>query len=273
MSTQQLSELRDFQEQLCNIQSGDSFIDSTEQLDQINEGYFATAYRFNWPDLTLRNATVPIKDNYIYATPTRFRKFEVIYSEGALLKPTSLETLHSDWRVYAVDFQRDQFLLSEANSATPNGYVIQNAESAGDSVVVELDTVSGLSVGDEVWINSTTAADREFTVVQSVNTTDKAVTLRLKNAQIANDKLYRIDDIIWYTYYQEVTALSAAGDTLILPDALDFVPCYYAAYLYFNKINEPDRAETFFDQWQDRCNSYWYSHRHTSSGGVTEFSA
>ena len=182
----------------------------------------------------------------------------------------AFETLHSEYRAYAVDFLRDQFALSESNSATPAGYVIQNAETAGDSVVVELDTVSGLAVGDEVWINSTTAASREFTVVQAVGTA--SATLRLKNNQSANDKLYKIDDIVWYTYYENVAALSATGDTLVLPDALDFVPCYYASYLYFLKLDESDRAKNFLQQWQDRCDAYWYSHRHTSAGGVTQFS-
>ena len=264
-----LSSLRDRQELMCNIPTGDAYIDSANQLDDIQQAYIQTAYKYDWPDLLIRLVTVPVDENDRYALPSNFRKFRFIFSEGVLVKEVEFDLLDSGWRNYGVDWDANDFVLSEVNTQSTTAYTLSNAETAGSSVVIELNSVSGLSAGDLIWVNGTTTD--EFTRIQSVDSDNTTITARLKNNQSAGDVLYRLSDVIYYGYYRLVNALSAAGDVTLLPDHVDYAMLEYAAYLYFQRNQMFERASVHLKAWQERVSEIWLAMDKSSTGATTEF--
>ena len=274
MSTQLLSATRTYLEGLVGLtNSGDAYIGSTLQLQELNEGYQASAYRYDWAQLLKRGGTVIVANVKKYGLPSDFRKFRQLFSLDNEFEEIEFNVLKSSVRSYAVDadstFSTKQFWVSDLPTAASPAYVLTNNESAGNAVVIELDTVTGLSVGEEIFVNGTTP---EFTSVSAVDTTAKTITARLVNATGASKSLYRSSEIIHYQYYRSVTLLSAAGDTTLLPDETDFIYPHYSAFLFYNRLEQSERAQKQYELWQSRLENAWLAWDKNSTGAVGEFS-
>ena len=267
MATDALSTIRDNQENLIKVPTGDAYIDSTEQLVDINEAYEMTAYEHDWLELLKRGATVIVANVRKYNTPTRFRKFRQFWMSGVQYKEIEFENMKYASYSYVVDKQEGSFWVTTQPSAASTAYSLTNNESAGNAVTIELDTVSGLSAGEEIFVNGTTP---EFTNVSSVGSAD--IVARLKNTTGASKILYRSDDIIHYQWYEAVLKLSAAADVTVLPDVTDTIIPYAAAYIYFFKLQEFDRAQKYLEAWKFKLNNAWLSHDKVSTGDSSEFS-
>lgn len=271
MAAEQLSKLRDLTEDEINVPSGDSYIDSTRQLDDINTAYEFTAYNWNWPQTLIRRGVPIVANNQSYTTPSSFRKFRHLFVRGVEHDEVDFAELPFSKNAFAVDINPDfkDFWITTQPTDASDEYALTNNESAGNAVVIELDTVSGLAVGDEIYVDGTTP---EFTIVAAVDTSAKTVTARLKAATGASKKLYRSNDIITFQYYRLVTLLSASTDTTILPDATDRIIPVYAAYLYFDRLEEKDRAQAKLDKFNRLIETAWRGHDALSTGHVAQFS-
>jgi len=265
-----LSAIRDQLEYILNIPSGDAFIDSQNELDLINLAYQKSAYKYNWPHMLKRGGTVLAASVNRYSLPTAWRKFDYVFSEGDLKEETSLENIRFSSHKYAVDVNTSEIILSESPQSASTAYTTSNSETAGASVVIELNSVSGLSAGDEIFVNGTTTP--EFSQIQSVDTTNTTITAKLSTNTTAGDKIYLSSQILAYGFYREVTNLSATTDVPLLPSATHYIIPYYAAYLYFKKLEDEARAKLNLEIWTDELNDAWLAHDKISSGASNEFS-
>src|SRR3990167_1297355 len=148
-----LGELRDRLELSLSIPSGSSYVDSTPELNDVNAGYEKTAYSWSWPQLLVKRGIPIIANNKKYALPTvpTVRKIDYIYVLGVKHREVSLDMVHKTPNSYAVDLSTEELIISGQPSTDPTEHTLSNAESAGNEVVVELDSTTGLSVGDEVF--------------------------------------------------------------------------------------------------------------------------
>jgi len=264
-----LSSIRDTLEDILNIQLGDGYIDSTNQLRHINEGYREAAYRYNWPELYLRRGDVITANVDRYTLQSNFRKFDYLYSRGVLMQPTDLGAVRLNQYRYAVDKNSSQYILSDRPTTSSTAYTCSNSETAGTSVVVELDTVSGLSAGDEIYIVSTTP---QFTIIESVDSTNTTITITFSNNISSSNKIYLAKEINSFGFFRTITDLSDAADTPILPSVAHTIIPYYAAYLYrMDKLEEED-AKKYLEFFDRRLADAFLSHAQTSTGPVGEFS-
>lgn len=263
-----LSALRDREELIANIPVGDAYIDSTDQRDDIREAYQKTAYFYDWPELLVRSATIPTVNVTHFTLPSTFRKFRHLYVLSVEHFPVEYSDLKYSTNSYFVDRDAGDFIVSTIVTTAPTAYNMTNAETAANAVTIELDTVSGLSQHEEIWVDGTTTD--EFTIVSSVGTA--SITARLKNNQSANDKIYRVSEIVIHQFYRTVNTLTAAGDTTLLPTAVDFEMLHYAAHLYFHRNRQFDRAAQELEQWKTGISDIWHAFDKTSSGEVTSFS-
>ena len=188
-----------------------------------------------------------------------------------LCTEVDLQALYASQNKYAVDANANDVVFSTIPGTATTVYTMSNAETAGNAVVIELDTVTGLAVGDKIWIDGTTTD--EFTVVTAVDTSAVTITARLKNNQSASDKLYRVDELIYFTYWRTITEFTGSGtENSLLPDATDLIVPYYAAYLYHKNLENEEKAQMFLRTWQEQIAEAWRSLGRTSSGDIREFS-
>src|SRR3990167_8960575 len=171
---------------MLSINTGDSYIDSTAQLDDINDGYEQTAYAYDWPSLLTRKGIVVVANLNQYALPSDFRKIRTLKLNGVTLTPTELEFLKRTRNTYTLDQTQGDVIVNPIPTTASTAYTLSNAESAGNAVTIELDTVSGLSQHDEIWIDSASGTD-EFTIVSSVSSSATTITARLDAAKSASD--------------------------------------------------------------------------------------
>lgn len=263
------AQLGAFLEQTINIPSGDAFISSQYEADLLNLGYQKTAYRYNWPHLIKRGGTVLAANVNRYSLPTRWRKYDFVFNQGQLLEEVPLEDIRFSSHAYAVDVATGEIILSDRPTTASTAYTTSNSETAGASVVVELDTVSGLSAGDEIFVNGTTTP--EFSQIQSVDTSANTITIKLVTNTTAGDKIYLSNQILYYGFYQAVPDLPV-GEITLLPGAAHLLIAYYAAYLYFKKLEDDARAKINFEIWEDELKDVWLGFDKVSTGASNSFS-
>ena len=266
MANFDLSKLRDRLELIANIPTGDAYIDGTEQLDDLNLGYEKSAYRYNWPQTLKRDATIVVAHVGRYSLPSDFRKFRTLTSIGSEKELIEFNNLKFQNLAYAVDEDANDFVLSEIPATASTAYTMTNGETAANDVVVELDTIDGLTVGEEIWIDNT--GTNEFTDVSATDSANTTITIRLKNSNTASDILYKTNEIITYQYYRTIILLASSSDKTILVDAVDYIIPQYAAYLYFVRNQQQARAEAHLKTWQDQLQDAWLSHDKLASGHV-----
>ncbi len=174
IGTKSLGEIRDRLEQIMSINTGDAYIDSQAELDDILDAYQQTAYAYDWPSLLDRVGIVIIANLNRYSLPATFRKARTVKSLDVTLIETEQEFLKRARNSYVIDQVQNDIIINPIPTTASTAYTLSNAESAGNAVTIELDTVSGLSQFDEIWINSASGTD-EFTLVSSTNTTNTTI--------------------------------------------------------------------------------------------------
>ena len=268
MATAQLSEMRDRLELILSIPTGDSYVDSTSELDDIKEAYQATADLYNFPQLLVRYGIVLVADLDRYSLPATLRKIRTVRLKGVKLTETELEFLKYSSNRYVIDGQQADIIVMPIPTAASVAFTITNSESAGSAVTIELNTVSGLSKYDEIFVKAASLTD-EFSIVSAVGTLQ--ITARLDSAKSASDIIYRVDEILDILGYRKVPVLSGSTDTILLPDAFDFIICHYAAYLAYLRLEQFDRAKAQKEVWKERCLEAWSAYRQNSTGLISEF--
>lgn len=265
-----LGAMRDQLEYILNIPQGDAFIDSTNELDLLNIAYRKSAYKYNWPHMIKRGGTVLAANVNRYALPTGWRKFDFVFNQGQLCEEVALEDIPFSSQAYAVDVATGEIIFSERPTTASTAYTTSNGETAGASVVVELSSVDGLAAGDEIFVNGTTTP--EFSQIQSVDTAATTITVKLSTNTTAGDKIYLSNQIAYYGFYRTVTDLATSTDVTLLPSASHLIIPYYAAYLYFKKLEDDGRAKINLETWQDELNDVWLAFDKISSGASNSFS-
>src|SRR3990167_9598565 len=144
MSTQLLSTLRDLVEDEVNITSANdaqAYIDSTRQLRDINNAYEKIAYMFSWPDLLKRSSRVIVENVNRYALPTDFRKFHKFFVKGIEYRETEIHLVKYTPYSYTVDADANDYIIHDKTLTASTAYTLSGAETAGNAVVIELDTI------------------------------------------------------------------------------------------------------------------------------------
>ena len=265
----QLSELRDRLELIMSIPSGNSYVDSASELDDVNDGYEATAYHYDWPSLLDRAGIVKVANLDRYSLPSNFRKARYVKLDGNELKETELQFLKKSRQSYTIDLIQEDIIIRPIPTAASDAYTLSNAESAGNAVTVELNTVSGLSQLDEIFIDSVSGTD-EFSIVSSVGS--GSIVTRLDAAKSASDILYRVNDIIDILFYKRITLLSAAGDKTLLPPALDYVLLEFSAYKAYSRLEMFDEADRQYKLWLEGMARVFNAFDKVATGQSNEFS-
>ena len=253
-----------------SIPASSAYVDSTPQLQDVNEAYHKTAYSWDWPQLLVKRGIRTLAENHKYALPTipLVRKIHYVIVEGVKYEETDLDYVHKMRNRFAIDRSTDEIVLSQRPSTSATQYTMTNAESAGNSVTIELDSTSGLSVGDEIFIDD--ATNPEVTYIQSI-VAGTSITCRLDTSKSASTILYRGKDIIMLAYYRVVTDLSASTDEPLLPSATHFPMLSYACYLAYMRLEQFDEAEKNLTAWKEQMADYWRAFDSNSTGFVTQF--
>jgi len=270
----QLSEMRDFLEELIGTETGDSFIDSQFQLDLINLAARKTAYKYNWPQLLRRTGAAISANLDRYTLPTDLRKFEFVFQQGNLIEETSFDFLDFQKYSYSIGLDEGDIILKDIPDTSSTDYTTEHNESAGSSVTIRLDTVSGLAAGDKVYIDdvSGTVTSDEFAVVESVDSDNKDVVITLAKSHNSTTKIRKTNDVLYMGYQRTVTNMSATSDTPDTPDELDLIIPYYAAYLFL-RASEDTRgaAEANLIIWTEEVDSFWRAFSKNSTGPINQF--
>ncbi|MEK7112861.1 MAG: hypothetical protein AAB875_06130, partial [Patescibacteria group bacterium] len=244
-------------------------MDSTPELDDILQAYYKTAYSFDWPQLLIKRGIRILADNKKYSLPSNVRKLHYVYVEGVKYEETELDYVHKMSRKFAIDRSTDEIVISSTPSSSATQYTMTNAESAGNAVTIELNSVSGLSAGDEIYIDDGT--NPEVTYIQSIDSSGNTITARLDTSKSASTILYRGKDIIMIAYYRTVVDLSASGDEPLLPSVVHYPMLHYAAYLAYARLEQFDEADRNLKIWQEQMQDYWRAFDSNSTGAVTTF--
>ena len=265
-----LAEIRSRLELELSINTGDSYISSTSELQDINEAYQATAYSYDWPTLLTRTAIVKVANLDRYALPTNFRKARTVRLDGTKLTEVELEFLQRSRRAFAIDGTQFDIIVTPIPTTASTAYTLSNAESAGSAVTIELSSVSGLTALEEIFVDAASLVD-EFTMVSSVDTTNTTITARLHSAKSASDIIYRAKDVIDLLYYRRVTLLSGSTDTMLLPTALDYIVPLKAAALGFARMEMFTESKEKEKQWRDQMSEAWLASDKFHTGAATNF--
>lgn len=251
--------------------AGTTWNDGTLELQYLNQAYERSAAAYDWPDLHLKSAIVVRANDNRYSLPANFRKFDFVYLQNVLCHEADLQALYASQNKYAVDANADDIVFSTIPGTASTAFTMSNDEGTGNAVVIELDTISGLAVGDKIWINGTTTP--EFTIVTATSSANTTITARLKQDPAASDILYRVDELVYFAYWRNITAFTGSGtENSLLPDATDLIVPYYAAYLYHKNLENEQKAQTFLTAWQEQLAEAWRSQGKTSSGAANEMS-
>lgn len=254
---------------MISIPAGSSFVDSVPELDDINSAYEATAYKYDWPSLLTRAGIVKVANVDRYPLPATFRKARTVKLDGVTITETELEFLKNSRQTYAIDQTQDDIILYTTPSSASTAFTLSNSESAGSAVTIELDTVSGLTQLDEIFVRAASLVS-EFTLVSSVGTLQ--ITARLDSAKSANDVIYRVKDIVDILFYRTITLLSASGDTTLLPPAIDYIMLEKAASLAYARLEQFDESDRWEKMWERNLANAWLALDKNSTGLVTTFS-
>ena len=264
-----LSTLRTHLQEILDIKSGDVFINSTYELELINQAYRLTAERHDFPQLLKRFADVIVAKLDRYDLQSDFRKFRFISVLRDEKEEVEFNNLRFSLHAFAVDRTVNEYVLRDIPQTASTPYTLSNSETAGDSVVIELDTVSGLIAGQEVFFDN--SASSEFTIVQAVDSTNTTITARLVNSQASRKILYRVSEIIEFQYYKTPADLSSSGDVPLVPTPLQFTMLYYSAYLYFRKLQDNQSASNFKETFETELAEFFRSFDVSSTGHTNQF--
>ncbi|HEC66969.1 MAG TPA: hypothetical protein ENI23_16965 [bacterium] len=263
--------LRSYLGLILSLPGGDSYIGSDTQTSDINRAYEKTAYVHDWPQMLIRLGIVITANVDRYPLPTGFRKFHHLKVEGIRFDETELDVLKRSRRKFAIDRNVSQFILSNFPSTASTAFTLSNSETAASAVTIELDTISGLSQYDEIWVDAATEADEEFTLVSSVDSDNTTITARLRAAKAASDILYRVREIIDIYFYRNVVLLSAASDTMLIPDELDFSVAHLAAYYAYSRLEDFTSAKEHLAIWENDVQKAFLASDAQSTGAVGQF--
>ena len=268
MSSIALSTIRTTLELILSLPTSDSYVGSDQELQDLNEGYQKSAYKYDWPQLLVKRG-IPLRANdRKYLIPSNFRKMHSVRVRNGLRTECELDDIKRSWGKYAIDRSTRELILHELPASASTAYTLSNAESAGNAVTIELDVTSGLSVGDEIFIDD--ATNPEVTYVVSI-TAGASIVARLASSKSAGTILYRADDCIMMNYYMAITKLSASTDTILLPDEVDLIICHYAAHLAFDRLEDKTRSDTQLEKWATRLADAWLAWDKNSTGLTAEF--
>lgn len=270
MALKTLSQIRSQLELMLSLGANDSYSGSATELGDINQAYEATAYAYDFPHLLSRIGIAITANVNRYTLPTNFRKARTVKVLGIEYKEVELDVLYRSRYAYAIDRENNEIILSTPPSTTSTAYTLSNAEVAGSATVIELNSVTGISQWDEIWINSVAGTD-EFSLVSAVSTSPVNITARLRANKSAGDVVNRVLEIIDIQYYRLITLLAGTSDVTLLPDVTDFIIPHYAAALAYERMEEFDRYQTQMKVWQDRLNLAWLALDKNATGPVGQF--
>ena len=265
----QLSELRTYFQQITHTTDDSNIAGTTYELQLLNKAYEKTAYKYNWPQTLKRFADVIIAYVDRYALQSDFRKFLFIYQQGNLIEDTDAKYILNSYGLYTVFHDSSEYTLSTQPTSASTPFTMSGSYSAGAAVEITLDTVTGLAVGDEIFIND--GASSEFTRIQAINSTTLTITCKIRYNHSA-DVLYRVQDLIYFQYQKTVTALATSTDVPVTPSETHLIIPHYAAYLYYKDIEEPDKAQSHLDIWTNETDEAWLAFGKNSAGAVGQFS-
>ena len=268
--TATFGELRDRLELILSINTGDSYIDSTSQGQDINEAYQLTAYKYNWPSLLTRAGIVVVANVDRYSLPSDFRKARTIKFLDRTLLQTEMDFIKQTHHSYVIDQIQDDIIIQPIPTTASTAYTFTNAETAASAVTIELDTISGLGVHDEIFVDAASLID-EYTIVSATDTATTTITARLDSNKSASDILYKTNEIIDIKYYRIVTLLSASGDKTLLPGSIDFIMLHAASALAFERLEMFGEADKKWATWDRMLSSAWLGADRSSTGSATEF--
>lgn len=270
----QLTVMRDYLEEILGIDADDAFVDSTLEDQFINLAYQKTVDLHNWPH-TLRRVGIAIVANLDrYTLPTDLRKFEFVFLQGKLVEETPFDFIDFQKLSYSIGLDESAIIFNQLPTTASTNYTTSNNESAGTSVVVELDTISGLATGDKIHIDdvSGTVTSDEFATIEAVTASPASITISLAQAHNLSSIIRKQIDILYAGYQRVVLDLSADTDTPALPDATHLVIPYYAAYLFLRSSEESKGlAETNLQIWKDEMESIYLKFRKNSAGPSSQF--
>lgn len=264
-----LSEMRDRLELMMSIQSGSAYVDSTPELDDLNEGYQATANAHDWPSLLTRVGIVLTANLNRYALPTNLRKVRTAVLNGILLREVEQEYIKKSRNAYVVDQVQGDIIVSPIPASASTAYALTNSPSAASAASVTFSSVSGLSQYDEVWIDSASGTD-EFTTINSISGT--TALMRLITSKSSGDILYRQQEILDILGYKFPTLLANSGDKTVLPGALDFIIPMKSASIAYKRLEMFDEADKWEKTWRDAMDEAWLAIDKNSTGEATSFS-
>ena len=148
MAAAQFSVIKTYYEtEILRLQTGDPFIGTTRENQLVNEAYEKTAYRYDWPQLLKRDADIVVANLDRYTLPSDFRKMDFMFVQGSLHEETDLINLPFTPHRYAIVFDTSEYIINTAPTTASTAYTLDNAETAGNAVVIDLDTVDGLAAG------------------------------------------------------------------------------------------------------------------------------
>lgn len=266
MDTSTLAQMRTYLEEITHTANDATFPGSAYELQLLNKAYMKTAYKYDWPQ-TLKRFFDAITANVDrYALQSGFRKFKFLYSRGQKLGKTEMEFIVNTFGKYAVTLDSNEYLIGQQPSSATPIYNIQGSIVAGAAVTLTLDTVDGISAGDEIYISD--GATSEFTKVQSVGTLN--LVCKIVNSH-TGVPLYRTVDGNYGQIQKTVTLLSGASDVPVLPGETHLIIPHYAASLYYKDIQEDDEATSHMATWLNDIDEAWLAFDKLSAGEAGQF--
>lgn len=262
------AQIKSYLEEITHTQNDASFPGSLYEQQIVNKGYLKTAYRYSWPQTMKRFADVVVANVDRYSLQSDFHKFGFMVQQAMPLDPTDVEHVRKSFNEYATALDSNEYILANLPTTASTQFTFSGSYSAGNAVVITLASVTGISAGDEVFILDG-VSNSEFTRVQSVDGTGITITVKLRLSH-SNVSLYRIDELNYFNYQKQVTPLSGSTDTPVTPGETHLSIPHYAAYLYYKDIEEPDRAATHMQTWEDEVDEAWLTWGKTEAGAVGE---
>ncbi len=269
MANKTLAQTRTRLENITGTLNDATYPGSQVELDDINAAYEKTAYKYLWHGTLKRWYDVVVAFVDRYALQTDLRRMQFMRAQNQRYEPTDIDHIYEGgFRQYALDLNTREYILGQQPNVATTAFTFSGSYTAGSAVVITLNSVTGISQGDEIFISDGTAS--EFTKVQSVDGTGITITVKIANNH-NNKTLYRTAEGNYMQYQQLITLLSASGDVTSLPSELDLIIPEYAAYLYYMRIEEPDRAETHLQVWETACDEAWLAQGRTEAGSSGQF--
>lgn len=266
----QLSDIRIHLEKITHTEDDANFVGSAYELQLINKAYQKSAYKYDWPQTRKRGFDALVANVDRYTLQSDFRKFNFLRVEDSPFTETELQYIGRGQRQFAIANDTSEYLLSYIPSTATTAYTTVGSLIAGNAITITLSSVDGLNAGDEIYISDTTSS--EFTVIQSVDSTLLTITVKLANTHATAKSVYLVSAGSYFEYQKKITLLSSAGDFPILPAETHLIIPEYAAYLYYDNNEEPDRAAGKKNTWNEELSEAWIAFSKGSTGKSNEMS-